>query len=296
MPPQTLKRQADDVSFNNDDLNDDDFDVTWGGKRTRYIYNCTIQSPDLYTNNYDSDKTESVYSVQSKATIEVVDERDYSSVSSCCGSDCTCNNVNSSQSDHTEFEVVSSSSTNGFDFSTSSSLSTEYEIFNDIVSVDPLLKSDNSYFPDETDVQNVDSKSNLPPPACFKTCLKCKKQNPNPYFQYCYKCFRYRMQIFEDKPLPKNLKQLYKTSNDKTDGSLPNSQESGSFGLSGLQLSQEEANELSDPRDDADKTDNLCNICFLRPKNGIFNHGKTGHIYCCYKCAKQVWNKSDEAI
>lgn len=49
-----------------DNLNDDEYDVTWGGKRSRYIYNYTLQSDLLST--YDSDQTESVHSVQSKST------------------------------------------------------------------------------------------------------------------------------------------------------------------------------------------------------------------------------------
>lgn len=51
------------------DLNDDQ-DATWGGKRTRYIYNYTMQcTDDLISNTEDdSDVTESVHSVQSKTT------------------------------------------------------------------------------------------------------------------------------------------------------------------------------------------------------------------------------------
>lgn len=39
-----------------------------------------------------------------------------------------------------------------------------------------------------------------------------------------------------------------------------------------------------------EKTENTCNICFLKPKNGVFNHNKTGHVYCCYSCSKRIWN------
>jgi len=48
-----------------ENLNDDDQDVTWGGKRTRYLYNYTLNCSD---NTDDSDVTESVHSVQSKTT------------------------------------------------------------------------------------------------------------------------------------------------------------------------------------------------------------------------------------
>lgn len=64
-----------------------------------------------------------------------------------------------------------------------------------------------------------------------------------------------------------------------------NSQESVSMGLSGLYLSREN---MIDTLNDTNK----CNICYLKPKNGIFNHGSTAHLYCCYKCAKQIWNRS----
>lgn len=34
---------------------------------------------------------------------------------------------------------------------------------------------------------------------------------------------------------------------------------------------------------------NLCNACLMKPKDGIFNHGNTSHVYCCYTCAKRIW-------
>lgn len=39
--------------------------------------------------------------------------------------------------------------------------------------------------------------------------------------------------------------------------------------------------------------DHLCNACLIRPKNGIFNHGKIAHIYCCYLCAKKIWHQTN---
>lgn len=33
----------------------------------------------------------------------------------------------------------------------------------------------------------------------------------------------------------------------------------------------------------------MCMTCMMNPKNGIFVHGKIGHICCCYKCALKVW-------
>lgn len=51
-----------------ENLNDDEFDVTWGGKKSRYMYNYTLQSPDVFSKPNDTDETESVYSFQSKST------------------------------------------------------------------------------------------------------------------------------------------------------------------------------------------------------------------------------------
>jgi hypothetical protein len=35
----------------------------------------------------------------------------------------------------------------------------------------------------------------------------------------------------------------------------------------------------------------MCMTCVMNPKNGIFVHGKVGHICCCYKCALKVWTQ-----
>lgn len=72
---------------------------------------------------------------------------------------------------------------------------------------------------------------------------------------------------------------------DSTGSVTSNSQESVSLGISDLCLSQENTTDILE-------NSNKCNICFLKPKNGIFNHGEIGHMYCCYKCAKHVWAKT----
>lgn len=33
----------------------------------------------------------------------------------------------------------------------------------------------------------------------------------------------------------------------------------------------------------------ICSTCMVNPKNGAFVHGKSAHIYCCYKCSLKVW-------
>lgn len=58
-----------------DNLNDDEYDVTWGGKRSRYLYNYILEIPD--SNTDDSDQTESVLSIQSKSTSNIFLNRLY---------------------------------------------------------------------------------------------------------------------------------------------------------------------------------------------------------------------------
>jgi len=250
MHSQKLKRQTEDVSYNNDEL-----DVTFSNKKTRYLYTYSLQSPDLFTNINDSDQTESVYSFQSKSTIEVADDHSSSSSSE---------NQNSGQSDTSEIEDIRRDVNNG-------------------------------YTPDDTDIQVTTPETNILIPACFDTCLMCKKKNCNPHFQFCYECFRYRKQLSESKSdrIPKRIKRLNTVSNcSEASSPYKNSQEScqsnsqGSFGISGLCLSQESStNTFENDR-------HSCNVCLLKPKNGIFNHGKTSHVYCCYSCAKKIWSRS----
>lgn len=59
------------------------------------------------------------------------------------------------------------------------------------VSRNELPSNDNGYSPDDTEggiqLSTPGTKELYP---CFKTCLMCKANNTNPYFQYCHKCFR----------------------------------------------------------------------------------------------------------
>lgn len=53
------------------------------------------------------------------------------------------------------------------------------------------------YSPEDKDIQGTIKKTHaIPPPACFRTCLQCGKENPNPYFQYCFKCYRVSNHLF----------------------------------------------------------------------------------------------------
>uniref|UniRef100_A0A2S2Q676 Uncharacterized protein n=1 Tax=Sipha flava TaxID=143950 RepID=A0A2S2Q676_9HEMI len=60
----------------------------------------------------------------------------------------------------------------------------------DIVCDIPILDSDIGYLPDDSDTKLSLQKNKWPTPACFKKCLQCLKENSNPYFQYCFTCFK----------------------------------------------------------------------------------------------------------
>lgn len=111
------------------------------------------------------------------------------------------------------------------------------------------------------------------------------------------------MDYFESKPNPKQKKaKRFNLSYCSTERNPKDSQESnsGSIGISSLNLFQKHNDNLNEKNIDSQTSDilgnieNICNICFLLPKNGVFNHGKTGHIYCCYPCAKKVWKQTNK--
>ncbi|XP_025424895.1 E3 ubiquitin-protein ligase Mdm2-like isoform X2 [Sipha flava] len=299
MANQTIKRKVEGNNSRNvtADLNDDEFDITWGGKRSRYIYNYTLQSPNSIINE-DSDDTESILSIQSKTT-KAVSSNDSSDS---CSSECDCQD--SSQSTiHSEYEVVNSSSPNCIIDSNSSDSSSlfDYEVQKmDIVCDIPILDSDIGYLPDDSDTKLSLQKNKWPTPACFKKCLQCLKENSNPYFQYCFTCFKYRMDFFGSKPKPKKVKcsnvSIHKSEEcslkDSQDSGISNSQQSNKIGISSLFLNKSSFKNVENRT--VEMFEELCNICFNWPKNGVFTHGKTSHIYCCYGCAKQLWKKNNK--
>lgn len=296
----TLKRQVNNMNTNNTeiiDLNDEDADVTWGGKRTRYVYNYTLECADLISDTNDSDVTESVHSVQSKTTMEAISEAD---LSSDCGSDCECVN----RIRETEFDVLSTSSSclNMESSSSDSSTLIDFKVTKSIINcdntyLDKTILTDNGYCADDTDGQIASSsKTTLPPPACFKNCLQCHNKNPNPYFQYCFVCFRYRMEFFGNKPRSKtkNVKRLNTSKPRKESTLLGDFQESNQSNSLQDDSTQTKNIENSINLVNDENINNICNICLKMPKNGVFNHGKIGHIYCCYSCAKKIWKKSNK--
>lgn len=98
------------------------------------------------------------------------------------------------------------------------------------------------------------------------------------------------MEFFEKKP---NLKR--KRTKHTGEKNVPSkcSQESSSSTFSEKKNFNSKDIETSKAEVDENSND-LCNICLSKPKNGVFNHGKIGHVYCCYTCAKLLWKKSNK--
>lgn len=56
---------------------------------------------------------------------------------------------------------------------------------------DKAVPEDEGYLPEDvSDSPDSNWRLKWPPPACFRDCLQCGKSNTNPFFQYCYKCFK----------------------------------------------------------------------------------------------------------
>lgn len=104
-----------------------------------------------------------------------------------------------------------------------------------------------------------------------------------------------------NKPKPKNIKPLKMLSHTKEINSQEDSQMSGisnsqptcsknmsSYVLEGQNYSKNIGDIMVE-----NTVGNLCNICYKLPKNGIINHGKIGHVYCCYPCAKKIQKKKN---
>ncbi|VVC25445.1 Zinc finger, RING-type,Zinc finger, RING/FYVE/PHD-type [Cinara cedri] len=283
-----LEATTSDFTSDKDNLNNDILDRTWGGQRSLYMYNCIVEEiPDL-SGNDDSDQAESVLSVQSKSTVELMS--DLSSEQSSCRSGCmACRDSN-----HTEYEVASSSSPSSdnfmSDFISYSSSVEDYKVSKKIDN--ELADSSDRYFPEDTD-GIPETSLDLLPPFCFKNCLQCRKENDNPYFQFCFSCYKKRRQFFPER---KN-KKLSNGSNDKKKLKDSDTQKEASKRLENTQkeASKRLENTKKDVNDSVKKIKNIkniCNICLGAPKNGVINHKKIGHIFSCYPCAKQIWRTS----
>lgn len=59
---------------------------------------------------------------------------------------------------------------------------------------------------------------------------------------------------------------------------------------SGFESSQTNSQNWSPSHSDND--DEKCLACLTNSKNALFLHGTTGHVCCCYHCAKKIWFES----
>ncbi|KAF0757715.1 E3 ubiquitin-protein ligase Mdm2-like [Aphis craccivora] len=212
--------------------------------------------------------------------VEVFSQNDSSNES--CASDCLCH-VSKMTNETEEFEIRSLSSLHNINSESSdSSIILTKEIFHNVEIFNDTLPDIDNGHNEDTDYQSTTPNINLPPPACFPKCLQCLKENENPYFQFCYTCFRHRMEFFEKKPEPKRIKKLNLFLKKNVSSNIKETN---------YEKSDSEENKSN--KDNGKNKDNLCIICFFNTRNGIINHGKIGHIVTCYSCAKHLWSTTN---
>ncbi|KAJ9582511.1 hypothetical protein L9F63_003204 [Diploptera punctata] len=148
------------------------------------------------------------------------------------------------------------------------------------------------------------------PRADYWTCLNCKNQNNNPNFRYCEKCYKLKKDFFPPRPrrrrkrrnsnkkssLEKSIStaSTISVSSQDTLSAIagPSHMDSG-IGSSQDFLSQSEMDSQEIASNSTDSlSSQLCITCMTNQKNGIFVHGKVGHVCCCYKCALKVWTQT----
>jgi E3 ubiquitin-protein ligase Mdm2 len=76
------------------------------------------------------------------------------------------------------------------------------------------------------------------------------------------------------------------SSNTRMDSGLGSSQEMSCQTESACGTESQDISNIS-----KSNNSDMCMTCMVNPKNGIFVHGKVGHICCCYKCALKVWTE-----
>lgn len=229
-----------------------------------------------------SDDTESVLSCQDKVTDEAHDTTDITTDSSIY------DDFDSDDSDSLEYNILTSSDEN---------IDLEYFDSSDVEDFEPIppimIKkysteeecitdsepSSSSYEPIS---ENDDNKNK--PKIIFEKCLQCHLKNTNRRYQYCWKCFDKRKNLF---PLRKsNLRHksliLSPTSATTSSGYQSSNQSDCKLSSSSslLSISSDVQNSLiNEP----------CIICLSNAKNCAFVHGRIGHLSTCYICAQKVW-------
>lgn len=140
----------------------------------RYNY---VLAPESSNESDDTDRTESVYSMQDKETEYVRDESD-----TCTKSDVSEYTLNSLPSGDNALESMSSDSSNFI-------IRTE----NITVEVNENMSSERE------DCVSSSEDSELGQ-ADYWNCAQCKGSNNHPKYRYCMKCFRLRKELYPPKP------------------------------------------------------------------------------------------------
>jgi len=108
------------------------------------------------------------------------------------------------------------------------------------------------------------------------------------------------MDFFESKPKPiiGKRSKLGSLVKDSQDSGLSNSQQSltntQSIHCSWMKEITNLKNNENNTVAIVQKTKKLCDICLVNSKNGLFHHGKIGHVYCCYSCANEIQKQSNK--
>lgn len=140
-------------------------------------------------------------------------------------------------------------------------------------------------------------------------CLRCGVHNVPP-MRYCHKCYEIRKGWLD--PRPKRRRPKRPRDENGSIDTLPSSSSISSTASSTLgrgdsvvstqtvdsgissQSSYEEEQLAScsgAPKQPCSCSSDLCGLCGLRPVDGAFMHGNTGHQLYCYSCSKRVWRE-----
>lgn len=134
-------------------------------------------------------------------------------------------------------------------------------------------------------------------------CIQCFTPN-TALIRYCIECWQDRKNWIPERPKRPKKKgmnmslQVHPTRKNKIDshsGGNVGKNNSVQTGKTSLEQRGEEnqvrpSSTENEPSKQVPK--DLCIICEHNPKDTSFIHGKIGHQACCYKCAKETWNRT----
>lgn len=141
-------------------------------------------------------------------------------------------------------------------------------------------------------------------------CLRCGVHNIPP-MRYCHKCYEIRKGWLDPRPKRRRAKRprCENSSSENPTGSsissvsssaqgreesIISSQTSIDSGVLSQSSSYEEDQHLTDCSGNIKQPcgcSELCGLCGLRPVDGAFMHGNTGHQLYCYSCSKRLWRE-----